>query len=493
MRISVVIPAHNEEANIENIVKLLLKNFNKEMLEIIIVNDNSTDRTASILENLSKKNNKIVPVHRKKDKGVGNAIRAGLKKVSSQSTHVLLSDCDFIENMENIRTMVKNANSADGILGSRYIKKNSLKNYPSLKKVANRSFHYLAHILLGISQKDISNNLKLYKTEIIMKIIPLLKSSGFSINAETGLYPILLGYDLKEVPAVWIGRTADMGKTNFNVIKAGPGYVKVFFSALKFKYLPHSAINSAVAHSETGHFNDLIEKTGETYYGNQRPVAKIRFSRKAETILKLLDSKKIKNGKILDLGCGTGILSEYILKKQPSLHIYGIDISNRAIDVANKKLKKYKNVQFQTGDVTKLPFKDNYFDMAMCNSILHHVPLNETLAEIKRVLKPNGVLWFCEPNLLNPQIALEKNIPVVKSFFQDSPDERAFSRWNIKKELEKRNFTDVLVKPYEFLHPLLPRKFLKITSAFCIFLEKIPIISEFAGTMQGIAINRKSS
>lgn len=237
MKLSVVIPAYNEEANIENIVQLLLKNFENIIIEIIIINDCSKNNTAWILDRLSKENKKVIPLHRKGKNGVGRAIRAGLHKVSKKSNYVLLLDSDCIRNMKNIKEMIRHSDEADGILGSRFIKKNSLINYPIAKKVANRIFHMLVRQVLGLRQKDLSNNIKLYKKEIITKMLPYLTSTGFSINAETGIYPLLLGFHLKEVPVVWVGRTAQMGKSSFRVAQEGPGYVRVLLKALRLRYV----------------------------------------------------------------------------------------------------------------------------------------------------------------------------------------------------------------------------------------------------------------
>jgi|GEM_PF-209423 len=488
MRLSIIIPARNEEKNLKKITSLLIKTFNREINEIIVVNDCSTDNTQSILKKLSQKNKKIVGLQRKNNPGVGNAIIFGLKALSEKSDYVLLLDCDFIENIQNIKTMIKSSSLADGILGSRYMKKGKLTNYPILKKVANRSFHAITRFVLRIPYYDLTNNFKLYKKSIIDDILPHLKSSGFSINAETGIYPILFGYKLKELPVVWIGRTPQMGKSSFKIIQAGPGYAKVLIRAMKLKRREARGAEK-LQKKESEHFDKLIETTGETYYGNLRPIASTRFSRKADSILKVI--RTYKNPKILELGCGTGILSRYLLSKNPNLRIEGVDISPKAISVANKTLKKYKFAHFQTGDALNLPFKKNTFDVVIGNSILHHIPLLESVAEVKRVIKPGGKIWFCEPNILNPQIYLEKNSALLKRFMQDSEDETAFSRWFIKKFLKKNGFTNITAKPYEFLHPLLPGGFLGILVPLVIFLERVPLFNELAGTMQVTAEVKK--
>lgn len=490
MKISVVIPAHNEEKVIPRMLNLLTTHFDRYIKEIIIVNDCSTDDSKKLLEKLKREYPKLRPVHRKTDGGVGNAIRAGISAVSDNVSHVLLLDCDFLENIQDIKKLIANYQDADGLIGSRYMKNGKLQNYPFMKKVANRSFHTLVRLLLGIPHIDVTNNFKLYKREIVSAIVPYLKSSGFSINAETGIYPYLLGFTTKEVPVSWIGRKEDMGSSNFNIMKAGPGYARVLYDTIRYKYSGKKYMqHKHLAEDERKHFDSLIEKTGETYYGNLRPVAKVRFRRKAQEILRLLG--KSKNPKVLEYGCGTGILAQYLLRLSPELEIEGIDISPKAIGVAKKTLKQYKNAHFQPADCLHLPFKDSTFDAVVGNSILHHIPLEEALAEIKRVLKPDGKIWFCEPNMLNPQIAVEKNVPFLKSFFQDSEDERAFSRWGITRDLEKNGFTKVKATPYEFLHPLLPGPFMGVLVPICLLLEKIPVMKEFAGTMQITGVNQK--
>lgn len=242
MKISVVIPAHNEESNLGKISKLLLKNFNSLIYEIIIVDDCSTDQTAVLLNQLAKRFKKIKPIYRQGNKGVGRATREGLNAVSDKSDYVLMLDCDFIQNIPDIHNMIKLSPLSSGLLGSRYIKKGQLINYPIIKKIANRTFHILIRLLLGITQLDVTNNFKLYRKEVVEKIKPLLKSEGFSINAETGIYPLLLGYQLKEVPVFWIGRTKNMGFSHFNILKACPGYIKVLFQTFKFKYSKRAVI-----------------------------------------------------------------------------------------------------------------------------------------------------------------------------------------------------------------------------------------------------------
>ena len=481
MKLSIVIPARNEEANIEKMAKLLFKNFGAIINKLIIVNDCSGDSTRRILQDLSKKNKKIMAIHRSKNPGVGNAIRAGYKAVPKSSDFILSLDCDFTKNINDIKRMLKLSDilDVDVILGSRYMKGGRLVGYPRVKKIANRAFHLLARIIFSFPFVDVTNNFKLIRCEVIETIRPYLKSSGFSINAETGLYPILMGFEVAESPVSWIGRGKDMGTSSFKVLKAGPGYIGVIWSIIKSKNLKREYSSRL----ERRFFDQLVKRTGETNYANLRPVSEMRFKRKAKIISGIIKKNNYK--RILEIGCGTGIFSRYLLEENPSILISAIDISSEAIKVGKEKSKKLKGkINYYVGDALNLPFATDSFDMIFGNSIIHHLPLGGALTEIKRVLRPEGSIWFCEPNTLNPQIFIQKNIPFIKKLVQDSPTEASFIRWRLKNKLSQAGFTSPKVENFEFLHPLIPASALPYVAPLFIFLERVPIIKELSGTLQ---------
>lgn len=481
MKLSIVIPARNEEANIEIMTKLLFKGFGPIIDKLIIVNDCSTDSTRWILEDLSKRNKKILPIHRSKNPGVGNAIKAGYKAVPKSSEYILSLDCDFTKNIKDIKRILNLADKSnvDVILGSRYMKGGKLIGYPRTKKIANRAFHLLARLIFGFPFVDVTNNFKLIKYEVLEAFRPYLKSSGFSINAETGLYPILMGFEVAEIPVSWIGRSKEMGASSFKVLKAGPGYIKVIWVLLKSKGL-EKAYSSQV---EKRFFNQLVKRTGETNYANLKPVSEVRFKRKAKIVSSIINKNNFK--KILELGCGTGIFSRYLLEENPSVLVTAVDISSEAIRVAKDKSKKFKSrIKYYVGDALDLPFASNSFDLVFGNSIIHHLPLDRALVEIKRVLKPGGTIWFCEPNTLNPQILIQKNIPFIKKLVQDSPSETSFIRWRLENKLRQAGFSSPEVENFEFLHPLIPALAIPYVAPLFIFLERVPAIKELSGTLQ---------
>jgi SAM-dependent methyltransferase len=97
-----------------------------------------------------------------------------------------------------------------------------LINYPFFKVLCNRAFHLLVNVTLLSDVRDVSNNLKLYRAEILKELE--IEEPHFAANMETGLKPLLAGYDIKEVPISWINRTVDMGESSFKIFKVAPNY-----------------------------------------------------------------------------------------------------------------------------------------------------------------------------------------------------------------------------------------------------------------------------
>ena len=224
--VSVVIPCHNEEMNIEPLITRLKGFFGEYLHEIIPVDDNSRDRTREVIQRLADEDPIIKPVFRQPPNGVGRAIADGYRVATGK--YVLSMDCDFQHLLPEIRDLFDAAAEGyDVVVGSRFSRHSVLLNYPLLKIVANRGFHALAQILFLRHFRDLTNNLKLIRRDVVDKL--QLTQPGFAVNAETGLQPLLMGYSVKEVPISWINRTPDMGASSFRLVKVGGGYWQVLF------------------------------------------------------------------------------------------------------------------------------------------------------------------------------------------------------------------------------------------------------------------------
>jgi hypothetical protein len=119
------------------------------------------------------------------------------------------------------------AEGHDVVIGSRFSRHSVLLNYPFLKIFANRAFHAIAVVLFGRRIRDVTNNLKIMRREVVQDL--RLRQRGFAVNAETGLQPLVLGYNVEQVPISWINRTPGMGVSSFRLANVGGGYWNVLF------------------------------------------------------------------------------------------------------------------------------------------------------------------------------------------------------------------------------------------------------------------------
>ncbi|MBA3967334.1 MAG: glycosyltransferase [Nitrospirales bacterium] len=222
--LSVVVPCYNEEMNVAPLVEGLKRFYDDYLYEIILVDDNSRDGTATVIRGLAEKDSRICLLSRIGPNGVGRALREGYRAATGR--YVLTMDCDFQHLLPDIADLFDAAvEGYDVVVGSRFSRHSVLLNYPFGKILANRGFHLIAQLLLFRRFRDLTNNLKLFRREVVDQL--QLLEPGFAVNAETGLQPLLMGYQVKEVPISWINRTPEMGLSSFKLARVGWGYWRV--------------------------------------------------------------------------------------------------------------------------------------------------------------------------------------------------------------------------------------------------------------------------
>ena len=227
---------------------------------------------------------------------------------------------------------------------------------------------------------------------------------------------------------------------------------------------------------EIQHGRFLAEHGAGEIWNWESPAGKLRWARRG----KMLSGHLKPEMTVLELGCGTGYFTRELARS--GADIVAIDVSPELLEIARTNCSA-PNVRYEIQNAYALTYSNATFDSVVGSSVLHHLEIEEAVREIYRVLKPGGTIHFTEPNMLNPQIAIQKNVPWIKRRLGDSPDETAFFRWSLRRLLEQTGYGDVQIDPFDFLHPKTPVPLIDPLNAFGSFLEKTPVVSEFAGSL----------
>lgn len=212
MKLSVVIPAHNEEGCIDETVTLLVNTLQQEQIahEILIVNDNSTDRTLELCQQLAQKFETVRYVNNQPPNGFGFAVRRGLAEFAGDAVAVFMADASD-DPRDLVEGYYKLCAGYDCVFGSRFIKGSRVVDYPTHKLFINRIANWFVKVIFGLRFNDVTNAFKLYRREVIEGIQPIL-SHHFNLTVELPLKAIVRGFSYTVMPIRWYNRKTGVSK-----------------------------------------------------------------------------------------------------------------------------------------------------------------------------------------------------------------------------------------------------------------------------------------
>jgi len=230
--------------------------------------------------------------------------------------------------------------------------------------------------------------------------------------------------------------------------------------------------------SEIKHGKILAGKDTESIWGWGSPAGKVRALKRAGLIVSR--TGLVKDKYVLEVGCGTGVFTEIFARS--GANIVALDISADLLMEALDRKIPSDSIQFIEKNI------EDYnpvikFEVVIGSSVLHHLNIEPCLKKIYALLKPGGIMCFAEPNMLNPQIALQKNIPRLKKMMGDSPGETAFTKWFSQRLMKKTGFVKIEIIPFDWLHPAVPEHLIDTVCRLDRILTKIPLVRELAGSL----------
>jgi dolichol-phosphate mannosyltransferase len=212
MKLSVVMPAQNEEGSVAATVEGVVAALEREGIEyeVVVVDDDSEDSTAKVVEAIGAANPRVRCHRSHYERGFGMAIRAGLDVFEGDAVAIVMADAsDDPEDLVRYHRLLEEG--WDCAFGSRFMAGAKIHDYPRLKLTINRLANWFIRILFRHRYNDTTNAFKAYKREVIETIQPLL-SKHFNLTVEMPLKAIVRGHSYEVIPTNWTNRTSGVPK-----------------------------------------------------------------------------------------------------------------------------------------------------------------------------------------------------------------------------------------------------------------------------------------
>jgi dolichol-phosphate mannosyltransferase len=216
MKLSVVIPAHNEEETVAETVEGLIAALRREEIEheVIVVDDSSSDGTAAVVERIGIEHAQVRCLPSPYENGFGFAVRAGLESFEGDAVAIVMADgSDSPEDLVSYQRLLEEGYEC--AFGSRFVHGSSVIDYPRSKLIMNRIVNFGIRLLFRHGYNDTTNAFKAYRREVIEHVQPFL-SHHFNLTVELPLKAVVRGYSYGIVPISWTNRKAGTSKLRLN-------------------------------------------------------------------------------------------------------------------------------------------------------------------------------------------------------------------------------------------------------------------------------------
>ena len=226
----IIIPTYNEKPNINNIINNIFKYQNN--FDLLFVDDNSPDCTASIIKKRQSKNKNIFLILRKKKSGIGSAHKIALKwGFKKKYKRIITMDADGTHNPKYIKKMLKKSNIAHLVITNRFLKKNSLSDWTLIRVFITNLRHFIIKLLLGLPY-DASGAFRCYNTsKANIKDIIQAKDNGYSFFWESLFIFYKKKYLINEIPVILPNRYSGSSKMEIKDISHALIYlIKIYLT-----------------------------------------------------------------------------------------------------------------------------------------------------------------------------------------------------------------------------------------------------------------------
>jgi dolichol-phosphate mannosyltransferase len=237
MKLSVLIPAHDEAESIGATITALVSVLNRERCsyEVLVIDDASTDGTADVVAEIALTNARVRCVRSHLPSGFGFAVRAGLELFTGDAVTIVMADAsDDPEDVVRYLHLLEAGH--DCVFGSRFMRGSTVTDYPRAKLALNRLANGVVRTLFHHGLNDTTNAFKAYRREVIDSVQPLV-SNHFNLTVELPLKAIVRGHSYVICPISWRGRR--FGASKLSLQEMGSRYMFIVLYVLLEHRLSH--------------------------------------------------------------------------------------------------------------------------------------------------------------------------------------------------------------------------------------------------------------
>ena len=218
MKALVVIPTYNER---ENLTELLRQIFAQGLpLEVLIIDDNSPDGTGAVADGLAQADPRVHVMHRAAKMGLGSAYVAGFRYALERDYDAVFEmDADFSHNPESLPVFLRELESADLVVGSRYLHGVTVVNWPLKRLVLSYGANVYSRVITGIPIKDLTGGFKCFRRLVLESVdLSRVRSDGYGFQIEMNYKAWRKGFRIKEIPIMFVDRRAGESKMNRRIV-----------------------------------------------------------------------------------------------------------------------------------------------------------------------------------------------------------------------------------------------------------------------------------
>jgi len=214
----VIVPTYNERDNIDALITRVLAL--PHGLEILVVDDHSPDGTGAVVREWMARDPRVHLLERPGKLGLGSAYRDGFRyALDHGAEYIFEMDADFSHDPASLGEFLKHAADADLVLGSRYLHGVAVVNWPLTRLFLSVAANLYTRLVTGLPVKDATGGFKCFRRRALQGVrLDRVRSDGYAFQIEMSFKCWKLGYRIKEIPIVFVDRTAGVSKMNRRII-----------------------------------------------------------------------------------------------------------------------------------------------------------------------------------------------------------------------------------------------------------------------------------